>query len=224
MSTYFSIKRLILGILFFAIGLMTLLTLCCPLWKLIDLPENGFSLLDFKAEYHNWNYMLDDGVIIVGGIFAILQLILSVAGMTFAVLNIFFFSEKTVMKIFLGLAIPCLCLTFGYMLLGVIYWKTNDWKMNDITSLSYIGFIFVSLLFIAYLICNGLVKNKKYVTKKQESSPIASPAESATQTITQDVNNAQMIAEALKTYKELLDNGIITQEEFDEKKKQFLSK
>lgn len=104
---------------------------------------------------------------------------------------------------------------------GRIYYTTTT------TTLSYIGLIIGVLLFTAYVVCTLLLKEDKAFkvntdknanTANEEIRSIKPRAEQKSDNITQ----AKDIADALKQYKELLDSGIITQAEFDEKKKWIL--
>lgn len=85
-----------------------------------------------------------------------------------------------------------------------------DYKFYGLYCARYV-FLFAALLFAALGLRNGL-------TKEKQVSQLRGLQEKDTPRM-QDVFGG---SEALKTCKELLDMGIITQEEFDEKKRQIL--
>lgn len=86
------------------------------------------------------------------------------------------------------------------------------WLINAISanvSSAYKTFWIICLLIISVL---AILKRTSLVVPKEEKQP------------QQVINNIQETSSAdeLKKYKDLLDSGVITQEEFDEKKKQLL--
>lgn len=118
MKTQFTVKRLIVGCIVFALGLMTLLTLCIPLLNVndpqvdalisynrldIDTYESGFTLIDFDSSAG-----MEGDAAIVSGVIALLQLLLSISTMIFSALCIFFFNPQSAKKILRGFAIACL--------------------------------------------------------------------------------------------------------------------
>lgn len=95
-------------------------------------------------------------------------------------------------------------------------------------------YVFVTLLFIAgvFLIGHGICNppaSSESAGQNIQGSPVQSPASShlSTTTVSQTVSAAQESFSSdnfvmLRKYKELLDAGVFTQEEFDEKKKELL--
>ena len=255
MKTKFTKNRLIYGCIIFALALMTLLTLCIPLWSCPDvkLSESGFTLLDYKSDSLD---MADEFVGILATWF-LLQLIFSVVAMVFSVLSVFFFEDKTVNKLFLGFAVTCLIFSLLYMLLGIIAnrveyrylyvgWDSNNnsfyfgmttsiWSDKnlyfDVITLAYISFIIEVLIFALYILCRCLIKENaddvvlqkiKNDVANSDIVGIAKPREQPREQSFNDLGSSKAVVEVLKQYKELLDSGIITQEEFDmEKQKIF---
>lgn len=82
------------------------------------------------------------------------------------------------------------------------------------TTRAFIPFIFEIFIFIAYFICNTVLVEKDGRIESLELN-----IEKKNKRINQSEN---MRIELLEKYKELMDKGIITQEEFFEKKKQLL--
>lgn len=223
MKTKFTIKRLILGIIVFVLGLMTLLTLCMPFTKVdaLGLSETGFSLFDFSFDEMRGASGAEASII---GILSIFQLLVSLATMVFAVITVIFFEDGAAKKLTMGLSIACLVFTFLYMLIGIIacsiYTTYYIASMEFPTStIAYLGFIFAALLFTGYIVCGIFIKERT-VSDKTEKVEIVSETPAAR--TAEHINSAKDIAESLKQYKELLDSGIITQEEFDEKKNEIL--
>lgn len=260
MKTQFTIKRLIVGGIVFALGLMTLLTLCIPLLKvsdplidkiitqrLLDIKpyESGFTLLDFESSVG-----MDEEMAIICGIFSLLQLLLSIATMILAVLCIFVFDKALMKKILRSFAISCIVFIGLYMVWGIVFgglykylhiFNDGSWGLYSTTgsgwtavlyetetfTLAYIGFIIGALLFISYIVCSLVLKDdigqKEKCGKTNNVVIEATKTESAAQN--RQFNNltqANNIAEALKQYKDLLDSGVITQEEFNRKKQEIL--
>lgn len=106
----------------------------------------------------------------------------------------------------LHVAIPITNLFFGGWILSVSAAPSgfDTLSVNPV----YKVFGFVCLLAVVVL---SIIKRTSYVVPKEEKQP-------------QIINNIQekSSADELKKFKDLLDSGIITQEEFDEKKKQLL--
>lgn len=83
----------------------------------------------------------------------------------------------------------------------------SDLLFTDIERQPIVSIIYI-LLFISIVL--GFVKRSKIVAPIEKTNPTTSP------------QPARSDAEELKKYKELLDSGVITQEEFEAKKKQLL--
>lgn len=198
-------RRLILGIIAVAVGLMTMLSLCFPIARIdaFRLSESGFSLLDFASQ----NINLDKEFVVCMGVIALLILLLSISTIIFSALTIFFFSDKVARKTRNGLSIACISLVFVYMLWAIIMRSILHYRNS---TLVYLGFIFVALLVAALITCDCIFKE----LSNRQAEPCTAEARS--------VETSRAIAESLKLYKELLDNGVITQEEFDTKKNEIL--
>lgn len=240
MNNHFTVKRLIISWIVFMLGLLTLLTLLIPLFK-VDDPmvndlitqgfmdittlESGFTLLDFDG-----NDGMHEIVAIICGVSSLLQILLSIHTMMFAVLCIFLFNNTTAKKIMRGLAISCLLFIVIYMIWGFIFnylykylWIFDDgrWGLFSYSNilkiayetktytLAYIGLVVGIPLFVVYLVCDITLKEKADIAQNE--------------ILNCDILDSNII-EILKKYKDLLDGGIITQEEFDKKKQTILAK
>ena len=98
------------------------------------------------------------------------------------------------------IALPIANLIYGFWLINAISLDVNS---------TYKAFWIICLLIISVL---AIFKRTAFVVPKEEKQP------------QQVINNIQETSNAdeLKKFKDLLDSGIITQEEFEEKKKQLL--
>lgn len=123
-------KRLIISCIVFAIGLITLLTLCIPLVKAdseifnilklqnnsdINTYESGFTLIGFGsgAMYAPWPLIMC--------ILGVLQLLQSLATMVLSIVCIFKFDDSKVNKISRGLVISCISFLVIYMVMGIVF-------------------------------------------------------------------------------------------------------
>lgn len=138
--------------------------------------------------------------------------------------------------------------TIGFTIIGFIVsgrlWKAVDYAVS---STSWVVLLYI-LGYIALLVMNVLLLLRANVSKlsaaresiksvvtsenvqrglsnaKQAATTLADKAKTTISDISNtDAKKATSIADQLKTYKELLDKGIITQEEFDKKKSEILS-
>lgn len=218
------------------IGVWGLLALTFPLMQmnitnLLTYKECGFELIDFNSIF------LPDDNNILGvfmSIFMLVHLALSIALIVLAILSLF---DKSCIGASKSLVYYCYALIFLYMILGILfselYKDSEHWldmengnlgsideSTTSIFTLSYIPFIITSLILFAYWLYGALTygKNKKMasVTEDSTSSEIISNTNFKK---AEDVND---IVKQLTSYKELLDNGTITQEEFEKLKKKLI--
>lgn len=104
---------------------------------------------------------------------------------------------------------------------GKILWgKRVDLPVDSVSATATIGFLKgISISTSSGKISFLLIKNTEDVYKAINGLIINRQEKPTSSTV---VHHEQSNADELKKYKELLDNGIITQEEFDAKKKQLL--
>ena len=218
------IKKLILLIL----AVMTPLTLFFPLIKASDdtatLSYNGFSFLDFA--YFKGGGISDFATF--AGISTIFQLLFSFISIIIAIR---LFASTTQRTKGAGIITFALIVSILYFIEGIILRQTMISKLilNEtyieqyIKTMCYIPLIIQVVLSIFYYIILNYatvieVDDKNSTATKTTITPIIPPN---TTTITKKESDLNKI-ELLKKYKELLDSGIITQEEFDEKKEKLL--
>lgn len=120
----------------------------------------------------------------------------------------------------------------------IIYWTYESAKRidklakakgveSDITTMCILFTIFIGILAPIFMQdkINTIVMAKYKTTPSMEEFVIEEETVQVVETVkpvVETVPEAKTVAEDLKTYKDLLDGGIITQEEFDQKKKQIL--
>ncbi len=229
-------------------GLISLLALCFPLqkggdkyWGMYKYQENGFDLFDFNSiarpEELEW-------LTIIVAIICIMQLLLSIGVIGFAIANLFSNKFEKIVKNSLYVCI-LLCLVYGVMgiILNAVYLSNknglwlDDYGYLDIDkvyvsvyTLSYIPFILVVVIFVIYFLINKVLSSKNEqrseTSKKQTVDNVEVTDNKGTQNkeyLKQDkLYEVKNSVEVIKTYKELLDNGAITQQEYDEIKNNIL--
>ena len=233
----FSLSKLIQCSITLGMGIFTLVALCFTLVNVstyiegiipITLTENGFDFLDMKSIFipddFQWGAVLS-------GIFCVLQLVAAIATIIMAILAFFVFNSqtaKTICKIFM---ILCLSFNVTYLIVGIVnisipasigYWVQGlgilDSDMTSGTTLAYIPLIISCLIFAGYIICTIMIKDSATDTQ----SSIHNTQENEQNVNSDSLSNKKQVAEMLKTYKDLLDTGVITQEEFDREKEKLL--
>lgn len=247
METKFTVKRIVLCCIAFTMGLTTLLTLCLPLLQVKDSIlesfiayvhkdvrtfESGFTLLDLEGS----STIYKESAVAVG-VVSWIQLVLSIETMIISVVLLCIPSEKIVNIVLSVQMAICIAFIASYMILGITYINSyyeyfcifedgtftftdkkyasgNTYKGTPLytmqtQTLAYIGLIIGMILLIAYIVCSITLKGRNEKTSTMHKSDNSDLA-----------NN---VAKALKQYKELLDSGIITQEEFEKKKHEILN-
>lgn len=233
----FSLSKLIQCSITLGMGILTLVALCFTLVKVstyiegiipITLTESGFDFLDMKSIFipddFQWGAVLS-------GIFCVLQLVAAIATIIMAILAFFVFNSqtaKTICKIFM---ILCLSFHVTYLIVGIVnisipasigYWVQGlgvlDSDITSGTTFAYIPLIIASLIFAGYVICTIMIKDSVTDTQSNDHKT----QENGQNTNSGSLADKKQVAEMLKTYKDLLDTGVITQEEFDREKEKLL--
>ena len=214
---------------FLLIGIMMLLTLSFNLLSVDILglgkyaSDSGFSLLGFSSDIMTGNYEFGATII---GIFSIFILIIAISTIVVAIMQIAFALmgredrlSGITNKLEKVLVILCIVFSFWYLIEGVVYsaiakgefdtfYSGNTWYTVKCTTYAYLPFIFMALLVGGYY-------STSYFANKQVETCVVGKKKT-------NVKNDMQKLELLKQYKVMLDNNIITQEEFEEKKKEIL--
>ena len=237
-----TIRKLVTCLIAFAMGLVTVCGLAVPVYSGYarlgyHLTESGFSLMGFQSVilshryyYRDWGWALYPM-----GMFAILQLLVAITTLVFSVLALLVFKGKTsytICKVFVSI---CFAFLIVYAIEGLIYiFITGSGVM-----LAYVPLIFGVLLFVAFFVCAKKVPEKPFrrsvpygayagqpymgqpyygaPVPPQQAAPQPAPQPSAADSMEEKVK-------LLTQYKQLLDSGILTQEEFDKLKAETLGK
>ena len=214
---------------FLLIGIMMILTLCFTLLSADILglrnyaSDSGFSLLGFSSDIMTKNYAFGATII---GIFSIFILIIAIATIVVAIMQIVFALmgredrlSGITNKLEKVLVILCIVFSFWYLIEGVVYsaiaqsqfdtyYSGGTWYSVECTTYAYLPFIFMVIL------AGGYYAISYFLNKDGQVGVIGKKKAS--------VKNDMKKLGLLKQYKFMLDNNIITQEEFEEKKKEIL--
>ena len=172
--------------------------------------DTGFSIMSFSS---NLPFVERDAsyVPIILGVFAYIQLFLGIATIIFGIMYIINdnYIWKKIIQNFMIIAVS---FSAWYLVEGMLYTKIME-TINgaNVKTLTWLAFLFCALIFIAYILCEKLIKTSDEIIagKNGEKRNLS-------------VKNIKNSIELIKQYKELLDSGIITEEEFNEKKKSLL--
>lgn len=216
------------------LALFSLLTLCFCLLRVDHgngtlYSENGFNFFAFESFFISGSYDWANKII---GSFSIIMTLFSVVAIILAICNFISFKKVKVYEVII-IAIS-LFNTIIYFIEGFVFksvfietWGIGAESMYIKTS-CYIPFIICAVLFIAYIVV-GIIFDKIIKTQPEKDTTIEQEEKienkkeekQEIETKTQNYDEESKIA-LLTKYKELLDAGVITQEEFDIKKKEIL--
>lgn len=196
-----SVKKIVLS----GIALLTALFTLIGLAFKVAYPLNGFFFMGKYVHY------VDDWLAILGKTYSIIHMLYGLVGIVFVVIAFFLFNSKNSKKINLVFVIGGLVFSTLYMVLGIIFAC-----LYEVSTDAYGQFILVALCFAAYFICNAILNDNPLggivssASSQNQNAPL--------KTVKQEKSSIDLLME----YKKLLDAGIISQEEFDAKKKELL--
>jgi hypothetical protein len=145
-----------------------------------------------------------------GTFWAVFVLLIPLAGLIVSFLNV-----KLKTLILIGLSI------FGLIMTGVLGGEVGSYNGGLVIFIYVIGYIILLILHIIFILNANRDTTGSVV--KQAAANINERVKNTISDIgNHDTKKANSIAEQLKTYKDLLDQGIITQEEFEKKKSEIL--
>ena len=247
-----TIRKLVTCLIAFAMGLVTVCGLAVPVYSGYarlgyHLTESGFSLMGFQSVilshryyYRDWGWALYPM-----GMFAILQLLVAITTLVLSVLALLVFKGKTSYTICKAFVSTCFAFLIWYMIEGIVYILIAGGSM-----LAYVPLIFGVLLFVAFFVCAQKVPEKllrrsvpygaygqpyyaqqgQYVAGQPVQQPYygasVPPQQAAGQPAPQPsaADGMEEKVKLLTQYKQLLDSGVLTQEEFDKLKAETLGK
>lgn len=245
-----SIKTLACGVAAFVVGLIALVGLTSALSSValgLKLSENGFDVFDFKSTFLEGSNR--EWAVYVAGAISIISCIAGVITLVLGGLSVLFKKFEGAAKKMMIVSLIC---TLLYMVAGIIYnlqVKAIGGDGSDYvtyTTSAFLPFIFAVIFTVAYFVCAKLVPDiyiygvrnqadeaalaQKAAAKQAReeiaaasAAPYAAPAQPAQPAADAPMSDERRV-ELLAKYSQLLKDGAITQEEFDEKKKELLSK
>ena len=185
---------------------------------------NGYSLLGFK------NVFVDEdlsGLSIVFSIIAWLIYVVALGALAIGIVDMV--KENKAIRKLTSLIAPIVLVSVGlvYMILAIVCVSVNQERLVESgiagystgSTLGYLPFIF-EVVFGAAAIVMGILlpKLENRASAKTQARPATTVAATVTNAYDEEKDKIQM----LKQYKELLDMGVISQEEFDAKKAELL--
>lgn len=220
------IKEYVLGGIALFIALFTLIGMAFNLTQIQNFKdyekhsryryhENGFTMLGFKSDLigegndYEWaNALL--------GVFNLLHLLACIVAIGLVVLS--FLACKNKKKVFNIVAIAIgIFFSLLYLIEGAVFSSVLKDKYGEtFDTVSFVPFIIVAIFAIAYIAVAKLwVINENEETKEVRG---------AVPTVTGEPAEKKIDVVQIKQLKELLDMGAITQEEYDEQKREILKK
>lgn len=241
---YEKIKNYVLKGIVAVLAILSLLTLCFSLLRVdygsVLHSENGFDFLAFKSYFIDGSY---DWAVKVIGAFSILFLVCAIFAIVLTVIN--FLTMKKTNLYNITIIVIAMFNTAFYLIEGLVFksvfietWGIGAESMFIKTS-CYIPFIICAILVFAYIIVavafNRVAQQNKPIKEQSNEIQIQEREEQPIQAQTQkneniassnqtkaDYGDEESKIALVTKYKELLDNGVLSQEEFDTKKKQIL--
>ena len=177
--------------------------------------DNGFTWLTFETNFmegsDTWEY---GGVAL--GIISIAQLIIGLAALAIVANAYMKGKAASEVKIFgLGFTSLILYTIEGIAVMLIFGGEVGSYLSDYLTTYAYIPLIIGIVLTVAYTMIQKKMPGEESAKEAKTATPAA--ASKATPELTEEER-----IEALAKYKDLLEKGILTQEEFDAKKNQLL--
>ena len=243
-----TINKLVTCLITLAMGLVTVCGLAAAV--VIVTPEEapwlvftdiGFTYFGVTSNLFDSSY---ERLIPIGGVFNILQMLVGLAAIVLSVSGLLAFDAKKAKKLNMLFMIFCLIMLLWYLFEGIFFSELNDGSRLipgfgrssvNVTTNAYIPIIFGVLLFVAYFVCaSQLPQTVLHRTRAAQGQPVQQPyygapvppQQAAPQPALQPsaADSMEEKVKILTQYKQLLDSGILTQEEFDKLKAETLGK
>ena len=217
--------NLITSITALAIAFMMIIGLAIPAIKLIDYSHySGYYFTDYNEYIFNGFNTLagEDFLDSYAGLVAAVNWILLLLGILCLILafaSIFNANATTARKIEKFIIVSGVITSFLYMLEGIIMSSMMSADEKIVTA--PVLFVIQIVLVVIYCICDHVNKNKTAPIKEEKETIVTSKPITTSSQI-KNINNETNKDELIK-YKQLLDMGVISQEEFEKKKKELLN-
>lgn len=205
--------------------------------------ENGFNLLDLKSDFAWWPFEWKSVIL---GIFCLLIFVVSIVALVWSVFELYFILsgkfKKLTQKKSNWIALVCWVFSLVYFLCGYIsslqlvselklewyYDETlNALEAVKVETFAYIPLIIMSVLLIVYIIMFFIkTKEEKNISVSQDQIEKNIKEEKKIEKEILQPKNMSLgdSIETLREYKKLLEEEVISQEEFDVIKASLLNK
>lgn len=231
------LKKALVGSISLVIGIASILLMLVPL---VQFPYgvliNGFSSLEFELPLGI--YVDLDWYVIMVGTLSIIQIVISAIAILLPILYLCLPKNHTLKNAVLAFDILCSIFSIVYMVEGIIFKVLLEyWEYESAYTLAYINLIVMAIINVVLIIVDFVMKNKKknelplqsdyvnqmFVCEYNNKEMVMHNFKQA-QTINYESKliEAQNLYKVLKDFKMLLDENIITKEEYDYKKGQML--
>ena len=232
------LKKALIGSISLVVGIASILLMLVPLVQFPygSLVINGFSSLEF--EFPLGIYVDLDWYVILVGTLSIIQIVISAVAILLPILYLCLPKNDTLKSAVLAFDILCFIFSIIYMLEGIIFDVLLEfWDYEGAYTLAYINLIVMAIINVVLIILDFVMKNKEkndllqqndYVNQMLVCEPNSMGMVMQNVKQPQAINYASKLIEAqnlykvLKDFKMLLDENIITKEEYDYKKGQML--
>lgn len=231
------LKKALVGSISLVIGIASILLMLVPL---VQFPYgvliNGFSSLEFELPLGI--YVDLDWYVIMVGTLSIIQIVISAIAILLPILYLCLPKNHTLKNAVLAFDILCSIFSIVYMVEGIIFKVLLEyWEYESAYTLAYINLIVMAIINVVLIIVDFVMKNKK-------KNELSLQNDYANQMFVCEFNNKEMVMhnfkqtqainyesklieaqnlyQVLKDFKMLLDENIITKEEYDYKKGQML--
>lgn len=211
-------NRIIVFSFLLIFGIFTLLMLIFPVFSFSSFIYSknitGFDLLSFNSNSLLTLFFgnLGKNISTVFTFISFAQLIIGICIIVKIILN--FFSDKDYDSnfpiIYLGLTSMSLYTLEGIVCMLLYFKEKSD--LDGFSTFSYWPLIVGAIILIGYHVVQNQIPNDSYFTDKEKSED---------ETIRQPISESDKIKLILE-YKDLFDKGIITEEEFIQKKKELM--
>lgn len=212
--------------------------------------DNGYTLLSFKSIFFDKfiNQEASGGWVEICGVVNLFILLCGIAALVISVISfIRYLKNNGKFALPIIVIVIAACTSVFYMIEGLVSLSIlRSMSVYDIPLLhtaSFVPLIVQVVLITAYILCLKLIPEKgqqidivntgvisetlnseapKTSGENETLNKKARKTSGKSETVNREVINMENQIYFLKQYKELLDSGVITQEEYDEKKKELL--
>lgn len=208
-----TLKKIVLCALALIVGIFTI---CGPAFALVSLYGVEMTGYDIIPEASEMGGVDAENDLALAASF--IMMLIGIFAVVLPIVALFLFDEKKT-------RVACNCTLWGGLVSSLLYTiaggvlkgSDNISYLDGVKTVAFVPMILIVLLTVAFIVCDKMMQSKPLTFK----SNVAQQEVAATST-SRPVQDESATVELLIKYKKLLDEGIITQEEFDEKKSQLL--